>query len=71
MVANALNLTEEGVATRTIVSELDARVLIPTFDLDEYAFECLRAGASGFLLKCAPLDVLHNAIRAIVVGTQG
>jgi DNA-binding NarL/FixJ family response regulator len=56
-------------ATRRIVAELDTRVLIlTTFDLDEYAFEGLRAGASGFLLKDAPPDALYDAIRAIASG---
>jgi DNA-binding NarL/FixJ family response regulator len=41
-----------------------ARVLIlTTFDLDEYAFSALRAGASGFVLKDVPLDELARAIR--------
>jgi DNA-binding NarL/FixJ family response regulator len=56
-------------ATRRIVAELDTRVLIlTTFDLDEYAFEGLRAGASGFLLKDAPPQALYDAIRAIAGG---
>ena len=56
-------------ATRRIVDSLDSRVLIlTTFDLDEYAFEGLRAGASGFLLKDAPPTVLYDAIRAVAGG---
>jgi DNA-binding NarL/FixJ family response regulator len=56
-------------ATRSIVADLSTRVLIlTTFDLDEYAFEGLRAGASGFLLKDAPPEALYDAIRAIAGG---
>ena len=47
----------------------EVRVLIlTTFDLDEYAFAGLRAGASGFLLKNAPPDVLVAAIRTVAAG---
>jgi DNA-binding NarL/FixJ family response regulator len=57
-------------ATKTIVGQLPAvRVLIlTTFDLDEYAFAGLRAGASGFLLKNAPPDDLVAAIRTVAAG---
>jgi DNA-binding NarL/FixJ family response regulator len=45
------------------------RVLIlTTFDLDEYAFAGLKAGASGFLLKDAPPPTLLAAIRAVHIG---
>jgi DNA-binding NarL/FixJ family response regulator len=45
------------------------RVLIlTTFDLDEYVFDALRAGASGFALKSRPLDELLAAIRVIAAG---
>ena len=57
-------------ATRCIVEAgLGTRVLVlTTFDLDEYAFAALKAGASGFLLKDArPADLL-NAIRAVAAG---
>ena len=47
----------------------DSRVLIlTTFDLDEYAFAGLRAGASGFLLKDVPPDELISAIRSVATG---
>jgi DNA-binding NarL/FixJ family response regulator len=56
-------------ATRRIVEQLDSRVLIlTTFDLDEYAYEGLRAGASGFLLKDALPEALYDAIRAVASG---
>jgi len=45
------------------------RVLIlTTFDLDEYVYEALRAGASGFLLKDARADDLLRAIRVVAAG---
>lgn len=56
-------------ATRRIRSGDGPRVLIlTTFDLDEYAYEALRAGASGFLLKDAPLTDLVSAINHVHFG---
>jgi len=59
-------------ATRQITSDpatTTAKVLIlTTFDLDEYVFAALRAGASGFVLKDTPPDELLAAIRVIAVG---
>ncbi|MEY9850402.1 DNA-binding NarL/FixJ family response regulator [Leifsonia sp. EB41] len=57
-------------ATRRIVAaNPDARIIIlTTFDLDEYAFGGLRAGASGFLLKDARPAELTAAIRAVAAG---
>jgi DNA-binding NarL/FixJ family response regulator len=59
-------------ATRLICSDptLEAtRVLVlTTFDLDEYVYKALRAGASGFLLKDAGPSELLNAIRVIAAG---
>ncbi len=59
-------------ATRRILSDPDvgdAKVLIlTTFDLDEYVYAALRAGASGFLLKDSPPEVLLDAIRVIAAG---
>jgi DNA-binding NarL/FixJ family response regulator len=57
-------------ATRAIVAEHSrSRVLIlTTFDLDEYAFAGLRAGASGFLLKNVPPEDLLSAIRTVASG---
>ena len=46
-----------------------SRILVlTTFDLDEYVFEALRAGASGFLLKDAPADELIEAVRLLARG---
>jgi DNA-binding NarL/FixJ family response regulator len=56
-------------ATRQIVAASATRVLIlTTFDLDEYAYAGLRAGASGFLLKDVPPPELMSAIRAVASG---
>jgi DNA-binding NarL/FixJ family response regulator len=57
-------------ATRRILAADDgARVLIlTTFDLDEYVYEALRAGASGFVLKDEPPEQLLAAIRTVAAG---
>ena len=60
------------VATRQITADVElagVKVLVlTTFDVDEYVFEALRSGASGFLLKdTEPVDLLH-AIRVIAAG---
>ena len=58
-------------ATRQIVAEpgTDTRVVIlTTFERDEYIFEALRVGASGFLLKNAPPEELLHAVRMVADG---
>ncbi len=59
-------------ATRKIIDlgrEESSRVLIlTTFELDEYVYDALRAGASGFLLKRTPATELVNAIRVVAAG---
>ncbi len=57
-------------ATRQIVQQTpEVRVIIlTTFDVDQYAFSALRAGASGFLLKNVPPDDLLSGIRAVATG---
>ena len=57
-------------ATRRILAaDPDARVLIlTTFDLDEYIYEALSAGASGFVLKDEPPERLIAAIRTVAAG---
>jgi DNA-binding NarL/FixJ family response regulator len=53
-------------ATRQVVAEDLAKVLIlTTFDRDDYVFDALSAGASGFLLKNAEPDQLVDAVRAV------
>ncbi|MFD4502418.1 response regulator [Streptomyces sp. NPDC058457] len=57
-------------ATRRIVGESPhIKVLVlTTFDLDEYVYEALRSGASGFLLKDASADKLAEAVRVVAAG---
>ena len=57
-------------ATRRLMSEHDdvRVVILTTFDLDEYVYEALRAGASGFVLKDAPAE---DIVRAVKVAAQG
>lgn len=43
-------------------------IILTTFDLDDYVYDALRAGASGFLLKDTPPDDLANAIRVVAAG---
>ena len=58
-------------ATRILLGERgsDAKVvMLTTFDMDEYVYEALRAGASGFLLKDVPPEQLVEGIRAVASG---
>jgi len=56
-------------STRRLLSEAGPKVLVlTTFDLDEYVYEAIRAGASGFLLKSAPPEQLVGGVRAVMAG---
>ncbi|MET9091553.1 response regulator [Streptomyces cyaneofuscatus] len=58
-------------ATRRITAGEGSTVkvlVLTTFDLDEYVYEALRAGASGFLLKDASADELAHAVRVVAAG---
>ncbi|KOU38370.1 MULTISPECIES: response regulator transcription factor [unclassified Streptomyces] len=59
-------------ATRRITSDPDLAavkvVMLTTFELDEYVFEAIRAGASGFLVKDTEPEELLRAVRAVVDG---
>ncbi len=59
-IAATERLTAAGCPTRVLV--------LTTFDLDEYVYGALRAGASGFLLKDTPPADLHAAIRVVAAG---
>ncbi|TQL79074.1 DNA-binding NarL/FixJ family response regulator [Stackebrandtia endophytica] len=63
--------TDGITATRRLTSPADATVkvlILTTFDLDEYVYEALRAGASGFLLKDASASELAEAVRVVAGG---
>ncbi len=62
--------TMDGIeATRRIVASTETRVVIlTTFDLDEYVYDALRAGAAGFLLKDAPPEQMIDAVHAVARG---
>jgi len=53
-------LSEAGSASRVLI--------LTTFDLDEYVYDAMRAGASGFLLKDAPREQLVSAVRVVARG---
>jgi DNA-binding NarL/FixJ family response regulator len=59
-------------ATRRIMEHTPDKaprvLMLTTFDLDEYVYEALRAGASGFLLKDAPAEELIHAVRVVAAG---
>ena len=58
-------------ATRRILAEAErelAVLMLTTFDLNEYVYEALRAGASGFLLKDVPPEELIAAVRIVAAG---
>ena len=58
-------------ATRRITSDTEQHsrvIILTTFERDEYVFEALHAGASGFLLKNAPPEQLIDAVRVVASG---
>jgi DNA-binding NarL/FixJ family response regulator len=56
-------------AARQILATCSSRVVVlTTFDTDEYVYEALRLGASGFLLKDSPPEQLVAAVRAVAAG---
>jgi DNA-binding NarL/FixJ family response regulator len=58
-------------ATRTITNTLDPAprvIVLTTFDLDEYVYDALSAGASGFLLKDVTAETLFDAVRVVAAG---
>ncbi len=60
LLADTISAPCTGTAPRVIV--------LTTFDLDDYVYEALRAGASGFLLKHAAADELLHAVRVVAAG---
>ena len=66
-VLDGLQATRELLADHA-GSEAPKVLMLTTFDLDEYVYEALRAGASGFLLKDAPAAELVHAVRVVAAG---
>ena len=61
----------DGIEATRLISAAGPRsrvLILTTFDLDEYVFAALRAGASGFLLKDRPPEELLSAIRVVAAG---
>jgi DNA-binding NarL/FixJ family response regulator len=55
-------------ATRLLAADGPKVLVVTTFDLDEYVYEALRAGASGFVLKDASAQALAEAVRVVAAG---
>ncbi|WP_037853507.1 response regulator [Streptomyces sp. NRRL S-340] len=61
----------DGLTATRLITGLETRprvLVLTTFDLDEYVYEALRAGASGFLLKDAQPEELLTAVRVVAAG---
>ena len=58
----------DGIAATKQVASMTKVVILTTFELDEYVFDALAAGASAFLLKAAPPEDLIQAIRVVAAG---
>jgi DNA-binding NarL/FixJ family response regulator len=67
-VLDGLEATRRLVGSRPEGSERPKVLILTTFDLDDYVYEALRAGASGFLLKDAPAADLVHAVRVVAGG---
>jgi DNA-binding NarL/FixJ family response regulator len=67
-VLDGLEATRRLVGDRPAGSERPRVLILTTFDLDDYVYEALRAGASGFLLKDAPAADLVQAVRVVAGG---
>jgi DNA-binding NarL/FixJ family response regulator len=63
---NGLEATQEIAAMGR--SESSRVIILTTFDLDEYVYQALRAGASGFLLKRAPATDLISGVKVVAAG---
>ena len=64
-----LNGLEAAATILSAPSPTRSKVLmLTTFDIDDYVYEALRIGASGFLLKDAPADELARAVRVVAAG---
>lgn len=63
---NGLEAAAEIVARR--IHPAPRLLMLTTFDIDDYVYEALRIGASGFMLKDAPADELVRAVRVVAAG---
>ncbi len=67
-VLDGLQATRELLSHPSDAPDAPRILMLTTFDLDEYVYEALRAGASGFLLKDAPAAELVHAVRVVAAG---
>src|SRR5215467_3091346 len=58
----------DGIEATRQVAQMTRVVILTTYELDEYVFDALSAGASAFLLKAAPPEDLLKAVRVVAVG---
>lgn len=58
----------DGIEAARLVGRETKVLMLTTFDLDDYVYDALRAGASGFLLKDVRRDDLVNAVRVVAAG---
>ncbi|MGW8376326.1 response regulator transcription factor [Streptomyces sp. ODS28] len=65
---DGLEAARELLAPARAVTHLPKVLMLTTFDVDDYVYEALRAGASGFLLKDAPPADLISAVRVVAEG---
>ncbi|HSK96619.1 MAG TPA: response regulator transcription factor, partial [Euzebyales bacterium] len=65
---DGLAATRELLHPATASSHRPRVLIVTTFDLDEYVYDALRAGASGFILKDATADDLVTAVRVVAAG---
>lgn len=65
---DGITATRQLLAAASLERRLPRVLILTTFDLDDYVYDSLRAGASGFLLKDTPPDDLVNAVRVVASG---
>lgn len=65
---DGLRATEEILRASAGSAPTTRVLMLTTFDIDDYVYEALRVGASGFLLKDAPADELVRAVRVVAAG---